>query len=361
MRILVTGAAGFVGGLFCHAATASGLEVVGTDRRPLGTVDCEKTIVKDMMDLTTADIPLPIDAVVHFATGKGEYLVGDGEMNDTARHRRVLTETVDGTRHVGRLAESAGVRRFIHVSSMTVYPGPVPRDRHLEAGDVDSRPERRGIYAHSKILAESAVRDMASTGELSMEVCILRLALVCGPGMGHAASDARDRSRILGSTLISTAKPLSSGIAVGIGRPAQGAPLLDVRDLIRGLLALIDLNPRPGLVRVYDVQSGAPPNKRELILAYAASVGKRYKQVWLPRRLTVAGAWAADWLYRLRGKREYFSYRIERAYRLSAGAVPYTKFWLDIGIEPEGSLASCLEVAVMESLPNARAGQAVAI
>jgi nucleoside-diphosphate-sugar epimerase len=361
MRILVTGAAGFVGGLFCHAATASGLQVVGTDRRPFGKVGCEKTIVKDMVDLTTADIPLPIDAVVHFATGKGEYLVGGGGMTDADRYRRVLTETVEGTRHVCRLAESAGVRRFIHVSSMTVYPGPVPRDRHVETGVVDSRPERRGLYAHSKILAESAVRDMASTGELSMEVCILRLALVCGPGMGHAPSDARDRNRVLGSTLISTAKPLSSGIAVGIGRPTQGAPLLDVRDLIRGLLALIDLNPRPGLVRVYDVQSGAPPHKRELVLAYAASVGRRYKQWWPPRRFTIAVAWAAEWLYRLRGKREYFPYRIERAYRLNAEALPYPEFWLDIGIEPEGTLESCLEVAVMESLPNARAGQAVAI
>ncbi len=71
MRILVTGAAGFVGGLFCRAATASGLQVVGTDRRPPGKADCETTIAKDMVDLTAADLPLPIDAVVHFATGQG--------------------------------------------------------------------------------------------------------------------------------------------------------------------------------------------------------------------------------------------------------------------------------------------------
>ncbi len=287
--------------------------------------------------------------------GKGEYLVGDGMISDADRYQRVLTETVDGTRHVCRLAESVGARRFIHISSMTVYPGPVPRDRV-----VDSHPERRGIYAHSKILAEAAVRDMASTGELSMEVCILRLALVCGPGMGHTASDARDRVSVLGSTLISTAKPLSSAIAVGIGRPKQAAPLLDVRDLIRGLLGLIDQNPHPGRVRVYDVQSGPPPNKRELVLAYAESIGRPYRQLWLPRRLTMVGAWAAEVIYRLRGKREFFPYRIGRAYRLNAEALPYPELWLDIGIEPEGSLESCLEVAVMEGLPRRGAAQAVA-
>jgi len=357
----VTGAAGFVGGLFCHAAAASGLQVVGTDRRPFEGNGCERTIVKDMLDLNLADIPRPIDAVVHFATGKGEYLGGDGGMTDADRYRKVLTETVEGTRHVCRLAEGAGARRFIHVSSMTVYPGPVPCDRRVEAGVFDPRPERRGIYAHSKILAESAVHEMASSDDRSMEVCILRLALVCGPGMGHAANVAQDRSRVLRSTLISTAKPLSSGIAVGIGRPTQGAPLLDVRDLIRGLLALIDLNPRPGRLSAYDVQSGAPPSKRELVLAYAASVGMPYKQLWPPRRFTMAGARAAEWLYRLRGKHEYFPYRIERAYRLNAEDLPYDEFWQDIGIEPEGSLESCLEVAVMESLPNSTAGHAVAI
>lgn len=355
MRILVTGAAGFVGGLFCQAATARGLQVVGTDRRPPEKAGCETTIVKDMVDLTAADLPLPIDAVVHFATGKGEYIVGDGVISDADRYRRVLTETVDGTRHVCRLAESVGVRRFIHISSMTVYPGPVPRDRV-----VDPHPERRGIYAHSKILAETAVRNMASAAELSMEVCILRLALVCGPGMGHSASDAGDRSRVLGSTLISTAKPLSSAIAVGIGRPTQAAPLLDVRDLIRGLLGLIDLYPQPGRVRVYDVQSGPPPNKRELVLAYAASVGRRYRQLWLPRSLTMVGAWAAEGIYRLRGMQEFFPYRIRRAYRLNAEALPFPELWLDIGIEPKGSLESCLEVAVMESLPNTSAAQPVA-
>jgi nucleoside-diphosphate-sugar epimerase len=359
VRILVTGAAGFVGRLFCDAATAAGLQVVATDRRPLGEIGCEATIVTDMLALTASDIRLPIDAVVHFATGKREYLSGDG-MSDADRYANVLTETVEGTRHVCRLAESAGARRFIHLSSMTVYPGPIPRDPRAEAGVFDSHPERRGLYAHSKILAEAAVHDLMSSGELSMEVCILRLALVCGPGMGHSASDAQDRSRVLRSTLVSTAKPLSSGVAVGIGRPANGAPLLDVRDLIRGLLALIDQGEQPRRLRVYDVESGAPPLKRELVRAYCASEGRQYRQLWPPRSLIIAGAWAAEWLYRLRGKREYFPYRIGRAYRLNAEALPYDSFWRDIDLQPEGDLESCLEVAEMKSLPTLVPAEAVA-
>jgi len=241
-----------------------------------------------------------------------------------------------------------------------VYPGPIPRDRRDESRVFDQHPERRGLYAHSKILAEAAVHEMASAGELSMEVCVLRLALVCGPGMGHSASDARDRSRVLGSTLISTAKPLSSGIAVGIGRPRNGAPLLDVRDLIRGVLALLYQSPQPGRLRVYDVESGAPPTKRDLVRAYCAAVGREYRQLWLPRALTMAGAWAAEWLYRLRGKREYFPYRIGRAYRLNAEALPYDSFWRDIDLRPGGDLETCLEVAAMQSLPTLVPAEAVA-
>lgn|GEM_PF-5759824 len=361
MRILVTGAAGFVGRLFCNAATQRGFGLIATDRRTIGDVDCERAIVKDMLDLSVSDLPLPIDAVVHFATGKSEYLTGDGGATPAERYQNVLKETVEGTRHMCQLAERAGARRFVHISSMTVYPGPVPRDRRNEAAVFDTHPERRGLYAHSKILAEAALHRLASSGEMSMEVSILRLALVCGPGMGHTASDAKDRTRVLGSTLVSTAKPLSSGIAVGIGRPTQGAPLLDVRDLIRGLLALIDQNPRPGQVRAWDVQSGGPPMKRDLVRAYSASVGRPFRQLWSPQSLTLAVAWAAEGLYRLRGKREFFPYRIERAYRLNSEALPFAAFWQDIEIEPEGNLESCLEVAVMERLPEDAVGEAVAI
>lgn len=358
MRILVTGASGFVGRLFCNAAIAHGLDVIATDRRPV-EVDpgCERTIVKDMMSLAASDLDPPVDAVIHFATGKSEYLVDGGSATDEARYHAVLTETVDGTQHVCRVAESAGVRRFIHVSSMTVYPGPVPQDVRAGTAVFDSHPEWRGLYAHSKILAEAAVQNLASNHALAMEVCILRLALVCGPGMGNAAAGAKERDRVLRSTLISTAKPLSTGLAVGIGSPAQAAPLLDVRDLIRGLLALIDQTPRRGAVRVWDVQSGVPPLKRELLRGYATASGRRYRQIWAPRNLMVAGAWLAEGLFRLRGKREHFPYRIGRAYRFNAEALPSDDFWRDLEVQPRGTLETCLDVAVMESMPNVTVGE----
>jgi nucleoside-diphosphate-sugar epimerase len=358
MRVFVTGAAGFVGNLFCVAAARSGHEVTATDRRRIPAIEgCERYVIKDMATISVDDLQPGTDAVVHLATGKKTYLPED--TRDAAKYQRVLDETVDGARRLFNVAASAGTRRFVYVSSMTVYPGPVPDEPTAGVVALDPHPERRGIYAHSKILAESAVQDLARSQQ-AMEVCILRFALVCGPGMGHTNADAADRDIVLRSTLVSTGKPLPLGLAVGIGHPDQTAPLLDVRDLLRGILALIAREPESGAVRTWDLQSGRAPLKRDLLHAYAAASGRRSVQVWLPPALALAGARLVEGLFRLRGQRPHLPYRIARAYRFDPERLPLEDFWRDVGLDPLGSMQSCLTVATTHGVPDIAPAQASA-
>ena len=71
MRLLVTGASGFLGRYLVAAAAAVGHEVFALSRRP--SLELEKfskeLILCDIIKVSEADLPRGLDAVIHFATG----------------------------------------------------------------------------------------------------------------------------------------------------------------------------------------------------------------------------------------------------------------------------------------------------
>ena len=92
--------------------------------------------------------------------------------NDRRASREV---NVEGTRRLARAAAAAGVRRFVHISSIAVHsyspsPGVEESSPMLPCGDP---------YADNKIRAEREVRRLMRNGEL--EVTVLRLGNLFGP------------------------------------------------------------------------------------------------------------------------------------------------------------------------------------
>ena len=85
MRIFVSGASGFVGRLLCTSATTQGVDVIASDRRPLDAAIGARQVVKDMRDISVADLGSGVDAVIHLATGKREYV---GAASSTANPLR---------------------------------------------------------------------------------------------------------------------------------------------------------------------------------------------------------------------------------------------------------------------------------
>ena len=157
-QILVTGAGGFIGGAVARLLAAGpGFAVRGATRDGRATSAGVTPCKLDVCDGRGLAATLKsVDSVVHCAVGGRQ-------------------TTVEGTRQLLRSAREAGVRRFIHFSSIAVYG---EREGVVEETADLVSPEGQG-YAHWKVAAEAICRDAARAGT---EVVILRPAIVYGPG-----------------------------------------------------------------------------------------------------------------------------------------------------------------------------------
>ncbi len=171
MRVLVTGAAGYVGR---HVTTQleKQYDLRLADVRPIAGE--RRYVPLDLLDAAAArDAVVGVDAVLHLATASGF----EGAVEDDGANRQRFAVNVEGTYNLLQAAVAAGVRRVVHTSSIMVTWGYLPEqdDRPLSSripGDAPPRPI--GTYAVTKMLAETLCRHVAESAGLSI-VC-LRIA-----------------------------------------------------------------------------------------------------------------------------------------------------------------------------------------
>lgn len=173
IRVLVTGANGFVGRALCATVAAAGLKVRGVVRQqgdlPAGV---EQRIVEGLDDLGSMRMALEgIDVVIHAAARA--HVLRDESVDPLTEFRQV---NVQGTVSVAAQAAAAGARRFIFISSVGVN-GTETDARPYFATD---EPRPQSAYAVSKHEAELRLHALAA--ETGMEVVIIRPPLVYGPG-----------------------------------------------------------------------------------------------------------------------------------------------------------------------------------
>lgn len=182
MSILVTGGTGFVGihvtarlaelGEAVVALSAEGdlddasLDFLGPGRE---RVTCVKGDVLDLEVLCAVMDRHGVERVIH---GAAITAIGDLEP-EMARQAAVVN--VGGTATVLEAARMAGVKRFVHLSSASVY-GATDPDVPLEE---DAPLVPRGIYGITKRAAEDVVRRYFEL--FGMEGAILRLSAPYGP------------------------------------------------------------------------------------------------------------------------------------------------------------------------------------
>ncbi len=172
MLVLVTGATGFIGSHVARALVAGGHRVRAlarptSSRAALSDVPEVEWVAGDVIDArSVADAVRGCDAVVHAAA------MVAFTPSIAARQHEV---NVEGTRHVLEAARVAGVRRFVHTSSIAA----VGRAREGGVADEETRydwPPGLG-YNESKRDAERLVRRAQG-----IETVCLNPALVFGPG-----------------------------------------------------------------------------------------------------------------------------------------------------------------------------------
>ena len=220
MKILVTGSTGFIGGQLCRALVALGHDVRAFHRatsttRLLDDLPVEHALGDLTQPNTLAQAMQGVEIVFHTAA-----LLGGSE-----KAGRMYAVTVEGTRSALQAAQDAGVRRFIHTSSVAALGTPeiglkytLPFDeKHAWNCRADHWP-----YGYAKYLAELEVQKAVAHG---LDAVIVNPSIVIGPG---------DIYRQTSSILVQVARRRVPALIEG------GLNVVHIQDVVAGHLACID-------------------------------------------------------------------------------------------------------------------------
>ena len=172
MKILVTGASGFIGRHLISTLIARGEQVVAVSRyQPAPAVNIEWKLAPEL-DGHTDWMPLlsGCDAVVHLAgvahrrvTDRNEYAVELQRVN------------VDATARLYAAACECGISRFVFVSSLAAVTS-----RSIGAVNAGTPPCPTNLYGQSKLAAEEALAGLEKHGGIPLTV--LRPPVIYGAG-----------------------------------------------------------------------------------------------------------------------------------------------------------------------------------
>jgi nucleoside-diphosphate-sugar epimerase len=165
--VLVTGANGFVGSYVARRLRQEGLRVRALVRRPESQAELEsqgvETLLGELKDVTAqATAVRGAHCVVHCAATAAAELPEARQVN------------AEATRTLAEAALTAGCERFVHISTVAVYP---LRNREGVVEESSPLTMEGDAYGLTKAEAERALRLVAARG---LRTVILRPAVVLG-------------------------------------------------------------------------------------------------------------------------------------------------------------------------------------
>ena len=300
MRILVTGASGFVGSFVAARLAHDGHDVIGLDRQPrpldprhgVGEIPLHEMDILDQGRLLELVEASDADGIVHAAAVISQ---ADGAANPT----RTVRINVDGTLNVLEAARARG-SRVVYVSTATLY-GIHP---DLHPLDEDARPEPVGIYDTSKLMAETLALTYHKV--YGLDVVAVRPGFVYGPGAstGGYFLDRAARGEVViepvGADLpmdVTYVRDLADGIARAMTVRPLAHRLFNITGGVsrrRGEVAAIVRRLVPGAV--VEVGPGVPPQAH---LRGPSRLDRARAELGYAPRFTLEEG-LADWLAWLR-------------------------------------------------------------
>lgn len=278
MTALVTGAAGFVGAALVRALADRGDDVLATDVVDPPSAGA-RTRVADITDpQAVRSLTEGVDTVFHVAS-----LVHTRQNHA----ERVWQVNHGGTLNLLEACRSAGVKRFVYVSSASV----VYQGRDIEYGDetLPYAERSQAPYADSKIAAERDVLAANQPGGLA--TCAIRPHVVYGPGDSRFLPAILDRG-------------LAGRLTMGVGRASKLSDFTYIDNLTSALLAAdarLDTHPERVGGRAYFVTNGEPLGFWEFIDRVLVALDIPPTRGRVPYGIAYAAAAVAEWVKTLRG------------------------------------------------------------
>jgi nucleoside-diphosphate-sugar epimerase len=281
MRVLVTGAGGFMGTHLVHSQLSQGHRVRAADLDvdQLAYLDGHPRLEAVRGDITdqahVAALLEGIDVVYHLASAHLD--VSQPE----AHYHRV---NVDATRQLLVAAQAAGARRFVHVSSNGVL-GDI---KELPA-DEETPCRPTNVYERTKFLGEQAA--LAFSRETGFPVVVARPAWVYGPRCPRTARLLRSASR-------------GRFLMFGDGRTLRHP--IYVADAVHGLELCAECG-EPGAI--YFLAGERAVSIGELVQTMAGVLGVQLHVIHLPVVLGITAGYLAQAAFKLVGRRPPISRR----------------------------------------------------
>ena len=232
-RVLVTGAAGFLGGRLVERLARDGKHVIGSDldqgaAMPAGFRACDLTRHHEVDALLDGE---NIDTIIHAGAVSGPMVMADRPLD-------IWRINVMGTACLLEAARRNRVGRFVLCSSIDVY-GP----NSVGTIDEDTPPAPETVYGASKVAAEAALTGYRR--EHGLDGIALRFSWIYGP------------SRRTPTTLERLVRDGLAGEAVTLEESAQEPThYLFIDDAVAGVLAAA-MAPSQSPRRAYNITAGA--------------------------------------------------------------------------------------------------------
>lgn len=269
MRVLVTGANGFIGLALIDELARRKAIVRGAVRHSGSFLqDCECVIVGEVNGQTNwHEALVGATEVVHLAARA--HITHETAEDSLAAFRAINTE---GTLNLARQAAQAGIRRFVFVSTIKVNG----EGRDAPYAELDA-PAPEDAYAVSKWEAEQALWQVAA--ETGMEVVMLRPPMVYGPGVK--------------GNFLRLMQALDKRRPLPLGAIQNQRSLIYLGNLVGAICLCLTHSKAAG--KAFLVSDGDDVSTPELVRRIAAALGRR------PFLLPVPVSWMR-WAGRMLGK-----------------------------------------------------------